>query len=551
MLSLLSRRSAAWFVGIFFMTSTSANAGPLPERVEKAAQDRIAAGAHQTLVFGVVDGDHSEVVAFGTLDDGKAPDGDTVYEMGSITKTFTATLLAQAVLSGRVTLDEPVARLLPDFKLPSRGAKEITLGELGTQHSALPRVPSNLLPKDSGDPYADYDAAMLKAFLAGYQLPRDPGADYEYSNLGFGLLGYALAQPEHTSYGALTDEKIFKPLGMTMSGTAFNDAMRVHLAPGHDNTGNAAKNWHVDVLAGAGAIHSTANDMLRYLKANMGIDPSPLDAAMRLAQAPRRDVFKTSRIGLAWMTTRKGIVWHNGETGGYRSFLGFTADRRRGVIILSNTAVDLDDLGFATLDAGARLTPADKAIVLPGASLDEYVGTYKLPDKLLLKVFRTNDGLFAKVTGQAAIPIFPSAPNEFFARAARASASFTRDPNGVVNGLVLHQNGDHAAPKLSASELPPEPQEIAFDAATSGDYVGKYQFDFGAVLDVALKSDHLEAQLTGQAAVPIFARAKDKFFYKVVDAQLDFERDGGGRVIALVLHQGGRDMRAPRIATSR
>jgi hypothetical protein len=112
---------------------------------------------------------------------------------------------------------------------------------------------------------------------------------------------------------------------------------------------------------------------------------------------------------------------------------------------------------------------------------------------------------------------------------------------------VLHQNGDRTAPKLSASELPPELKETAFDAATSGDYVGKYQFDFGAALDVVLKSDHLEAQLTGQGAFPIFARAKDKFFYKVVDAQLDFERDAAEKVVAVVLHQNGRDMRAPRM----
>ena len=550
MLSWLKPCITALLFEICFMTSTSANAGSLPERVEKAAQDRVAAGICQTLVFGVVDGDNSEVVAFGTLDDGTAPDGDTVYEIGSITKTFTATLLAQAVLAGRVTLDTPVAQLLPDFQIPSRGGMEITLGEIGTQHSGLPRVPSNLLPKDAGDPYADYDAAKLKAFLAGYQLPRDPGATYEYSNLGFGLLGYALAQSEHTSYGALAGEKILKPLGMTMSGTVLSDAMRAHLAPGHDNSGNAMKNWDFDALAGAGAIRSTANDMLRYLKANMGIDPSPLAEAMKLAQAPRSDMNKTMRIGLAWMTTRKGILWHNGETGGYRSFVGFTADGRHGVVVLSNTDADPDDLGFATLNADAKLWPAYQAIVLPNASLDEYVGTYKVGDKLLLKFFRTNDQLFAQLTGQGPIPVFASAPNEFFARAVRASASFTRDPNGVVNGLVLHQNGDRAAPKLSASELPPEPKEIAFDVATSGDYVGQYQFDFG-VLDVVLKGDHLEAQLTGQSAFPIFASSKDTFFYRIVDAQLAFERDGSEKVVAVVLHQNGRDMRAPRMSGAR
>jgi CubicO group peptidase (beta-lactamase class C family) len=533
----------------------SANAGPLPERVEKTAQERIAAGTYHTLVFGVVDGDKTEVAAFGKLDDGKAPDGDTVYEIGSVTKTFTATLLAQVVLSGRVTLDPPVAQLLPDFKIPSRGGKEITLGDLASQHSGLPRMPSNFLPRDPANPYADYDAAKLKAFLAGYRLPRDPGAAYEYSNLGFGLLGYALAQLEHTTYGAVLDEQILKPLGMTMSGTSmtmsgtvFMDVMRAHLAPGHDVTGKAAKNWEFDVLAGAGAIRSTTNDMLRYLKANMDIDQSPLAAAMKLAQRPRSDMTKTMRIGLAWMTTDKGIVWHNGMTAGYRGFLGFTADGRRGVVILANTAADADDLGFATLDADAPLAPAYKAIVLPSALLDDYVGTYKLADKFLLKVFRLNDELFAQATGQGAFPIFPSAPNEFFYKAVRASMSFTRDDKGLVNGLILHQNGDRPAPKLSASELPPEPKEIALDAGTVGDYVGKYPFNFG-ILDVALKSDHLEAQLTGQPSFPIFASAKDKFFLKVVDAQLDFERDAGGKVVAVVLHQNGRDMRAPRVTS--
>jgi D-alanyl-D-alanine-carboxypeptidase/D-alanyl-D-alanine-endopeptidase len=257
-----------------------------------------------------------------------------------------------------MTLDTPVAQLLPDFKIPSRSGKEITLGELATQHSGLPRLPFNLLPKGPANPLDDYDAAKLKAFLAGYELPRDPGASYEYSNLGFGLLGYALAQSESTTFSAAANEEILKPLGMTMSGTAFTEVMRAHLAPGHRATGLAATNWNVDALAGAGAIRSTVNDMLRYLRANMGIDSSPLAAAMKLAQLPRSETAHAKRIGLAWMTTDRGIVWHDGLTGGYRSFLGFTADGRRGVVILSNTAVDVNDLGFATLDADAPLTPA-------------------------------------------------------------------------------------------------------------------------------------------------------------------------------------------------
>jgi hypothetical protein len=271
---------------------------------------------------------------------------------------------------------------------------------------------------------------------------------------------------------------------------------------------------------------------------------------MKLAQQPRSDMSKTVRIGLAWMTTDKEIVWHNGRTGGYASFLGFTANGRRGVVILTDTAVSTDDLGFATLDATAPLAPAYKAIALASAALDDYVGTYRLADKFLLQVFRMNDELFVRATGQNAIPIFPSATDEFFAKVAGISISFMRNPNGAVNELVLHQNGDRSAPKLSASELPAELREIDLDATTLGEYVGKYQFSFG-VLDVTRESDHLDAQLTGQSAFPIFANAKDKFFYKIVDAQLAFVRDAGGKVVAVVLHQNGRDVRASRMTAQR
>jgi hypothetical protein len=197
------------------------------------------------------------------------------------------------------------------------------------------------------------------------------------------------------------------------------------------------------------------------------------------------------------------------------------------------------------LNPQARLKPAFKVAELPNASLDDYIGTYKLSDKLLIKVFRMQDGLYARGTGQAAIPIFPSAPNEFFARVGGISVTFTRDAAGAVTGLVLHQNGDKPAPKLSAAELPPEPKEIELDAAALGEYVGKYKFDFG-ILVVVLKGNHLEARLGAQPVFPVFASGSDQFFYKIVDAQLTFERNADRKVAAVVLHQNGRDMRALR-----
>jgi len=523
-----------------------ADSALLPERVAKTAQERIDAGTYQTLVFGVVADGKSEVIAFGKLSDLKPPDGDTVYEIGSITKTFTATLLADAVLSGRFTLDTPIADLLPELKIPERNGKKITLGEIGTQYSGLPRMPSNFASKDPGNPYMDYDAEKLKDFLAGYQLLRDPGAAFEYSNLAFGLLGYALAQSAHTSYGALVNEKIFQPLGMSMSGTQFTEAMRAHLASGHDETGAPVQNWDFGVLAGAGAIRSTVNDMLRYLRANLGVDHTPLADEMKYAQQPRRDMSPNMRIGLAWITTDKGLTWHNGGTAGYRSFLGFNADGHKGVVILTNTSTEVDDLGFATLLDSIPLAPAQKAIVVPVSELEEYLGEYKWADQVIVKVFLTGNQLFTQATGEQAFPIFPSAKNEFFANVGLIRITFTRDDKGAVIGMVVHQNGNHAAPKLGVTGTPPQPKERALSPATLQDYVGQYQFDFGGVLDVTLKDTQLQAQLTGQAVFPIYASAADKFFYKIVDAQLDFERDANGKVIAVILHQNGQNLRAPR-----
>ena len=424
--------------------AASASTSLLPPRVERAITDRIAGGEYPALVVAVVDGDRSQIAAFGKLDDGRTPDADTIFQIGSVTKTFTATLLAEAVNDGSVGLDTPVSKLLPGFTIPARDGKPITLGELAIQDSGLPRLPSNLAPANAADPYADYDAAKLESFLGTYKLPRDPGASYEYSNLGVGLLGYALAQRAGMSYAALVQARILKPLGMASSSATLSEPLDVHWAKGHDGDGKPVEPWHLGVLAGAGAINSTGADMLRYLQANMGRGADPLRDAMRFAHAPRSDLGNNERIGLVWMTRhdKQGdLVWHNGETGGYASFVGMTADGRRGVVILTNIASDVSDLGFATLLPDAPLAPAQQAIEMTGNQLDAYVGAYQLAPGFVLTVFRKQDQLLAQATGQGAFPIYPSATDAFFARVADIRIDFQRGADGSVQSLVLHQNG--------------------------------------------------------------------------------------------------------------
>lgn len=528
---------------VLFGASVARAADVIPARVAEGAKARVDAHLYPALVVAVVDDGKTEVAGYGALPDGKAPGADTIFEIGSVTKTFTATLLADAVISGRVTLDEPLAKLLPDFTIPSRDGKSITLAESGTQHSGLPRMPANFAPADPSDPYADYDAARLKAFLADYELPRDPGASYEYSNLAFGLLGYALAHSADTDYPTLLHDRVLAPLGMASTGTTLTGAMRAHLAPPHDEAGKLGHTWRFDVLAGCGAIKSDATDMLRYLRANMGALKTPLADAMKLAHTPRADMGETQRIGLAWMThpgPGGGIVWHNGMTGGYASFVGFTADSKRGVVVLTNAAVSVDDLGMSALDPDAPLAAAHPTIAMSHAQLDAYAGTYEIAQGFDLRIFRAEQQLYGQATGQQGFALYPSADDEFVARLAPIGITFERDADGKVTGLVLHQNGDHPARRKA------DAPSIALDAAALQDYVGQYQLAPGAIFDITTQGDQLYAQLTGQPSFPVFASAKDRFFYKVVDAQIDFVRGEDGKVEALVLHQNGKDLRAPR-----
>lgn len=426
----------------------------LPERVFAEAKARVDAKWYPTLVIAYVDGDRSDVTTFGKLENGRKPNGDTVYEIGSITKTFTAALLADAIRSGRVKADTPVATLLPDLKIPTRDGSPITLENLATQFSGLPYMPGNLRPSDGANPYADYDVAKLKAFLADYALRRNPGEAYEYSNLGFGLLGMALTQPQH--YGDALRVKIFQPLGMTMSAVGLTDAMRSHLAKGHNNHNRETENWQfTDVLAGCGSIDSTGNDMLRYLKANMAAGGTAMSSSFRLAQQPIREMDKTQRIGMAWMTRAaqpKDVVWHNGTTFGYASFMGITADGKRGVVILTNIGGNVDDLGFAALsDAPLR---SYRTVTVDRSVLESYGGVFKTADGGLIRIYLRDGQLYAQAKGEDGIPLFALSSEEFFTRIDGFHLIFHREDDGHGGSVVLRQAGgtDRVALKLEGEE---------------------------------------------------------------------------------------------------
>ena len=372
-------------------------------------------------------------------------DGSQVFEIGSITKTFTASLLADMAARGDVRLDDPVAKYLPpSAHVPSRNGKQITLVDLATQSSGLPRLPSNLAPRNPANPYADYSVEQLYAFLSGYELPRDVGATYEYSNLGMGLLGHALALKAGTSYENLVNRRLLTPLGMRETAITLSPALRSRLAPGHDGEGNVVPNWDLPTLAGAGALRSTALDMLMYLAANLDTTAKPLARAMRETHTPRRDAGSNMQIGLAWHILSRpsgNIVWHNGGTGGYRSYVGFDPVRRVGVVLLSNVGnANVDDLGFHLLDETFPLQappPRRTEIALDSLVVARYVGDYELAPAFRITVTREGAQLFVQATAQSRLPIFAESDSTFFLKVVDAQITFRAD------GLVLHQNGQH------------------------------------------------------------------------------------------------------------
>jgi len=417
---------------------------------------------HQSvgIVVGMIGPGGRKVVSYGALEKGdpRPLNGDTVFEIGSVTKVFTSLLLADMVERGEVALTDPVAKYLPaGVKMPQRNGRQITLEDLATHTSGLPRLPSNLKPKDPANPYADYTVAQMYEFLSSYELTRDIGSQYEYSNLGGGLLGHVLALRAGKDYESLVKMRITGPLGMKDTAIALTPDMKTRLAVGHDAQMHAVGNWDVATLAGAGALRSTANDMLTFVAANLGYVKTPLAPAVAAMLSVRKPSGNPNlEIALAWhILLPKGddgmIVWHNGGTGGYRSFIGYNPKTRVGVVVLANaeTTAGVDDIGVhllrpeaPLLNAGAFRPPKEhKAIAVDPKLFDRYAGRYQLAPNFILTITREGDHLFVQATGQPKFELFAEGEKEYFLKAVDAQISFEVDAKGAASQLVLHQAG--------------------------------------------------------------------------------------------------------------
>jgi serine-type D-Ala-D-Ala carboxypeptidase/endopeptidase len=290
---------------------------------------------------------------------GQLPDGPrSIFEIGSITKTFTATLLADMAREGLVALDDPVNRHLPaGVCVPSRG-REVTLEDLASHRSGLPGVPRGLLRRalwpDRRDPYARWDAARLEAAVPRSRPRREPGRRFAYSNYGVGLLGYVLARRADTTYEDLVRARICRPLGLVETWIETPEADRGRVARGHDRRGRKVPHWHLAALAGAGGLRSTAADLLAFMRLHEPGAQHPLAAVAAETRRTRIGHGRAS-IGLGWVRLppraklRHRVFVHEGGTGGFRSFAGFAPDLGVAAVVLANQARPVGRLGLRVL----------------------------------------------------------------------------------------------------------------------------------------------------------------------------------------------------------
>ena len=438
----------------------------VPEEVKTEIRFRVDSGYNMSIVVGLVNAGGATYYSYGTTSAGSGvvPTEDTVFEIGSITKAFTALMLVEMAARGELSLEDAIADHLPATALSS-GGDEISLMDLATHTAGLPRLPDNLHPTDPDRPYAGYTVADLYRYMSRFTPPSfEPR--YSYSNVGYGLLGHILERQSGKSLDELVASLVADELGMGDTVIEPTEAMRARIAQGHSGVVETPR-WENTTLAGAGRLLSTARDMVTFLSANLGFRETALRAAMRRTHEQRLATGETGvQIALGWHVRTVGdrqIVWHDGGTGGYSSYAGFLRDGGLGVVVLSNTFESVNDIGLHLLAPGVPMETLPAPAQIDPTALQRYVGSYEFGQAGTMEVRLKHGHLTAAFENEPEATLYPRGRHGFYYRVTDARITFVEDDGGVISGLILHQpRADHMAVRRGAS-----PEAAARAAAPS------------------------------------------------------------------------------------
>ena len=435
----------------------------LAARVEAIAGTEDGVG----IVVGVIQPQGRTIISYGHLNQGdpRPLDGNTVFEIGSVTKAFTALLLADMVRKGEVALADPVEKYLPHgVKIPELSGHSITLANLATHTSGLPFLPDDV-PEFNESAAREYGSAQLYQFLARFQLPHNAGAVWDYSNLGYWLLGQALASRAGTDYGSLLRARVTAPMKMTSTSITVSAKLRTRLAVGHNAVLQPASPFSATsiyaAMPAAGGLVSTVNDLLKFLSVAMGSERSPLTPAIASMLNTRRPIDDQAEQALGWVVMGKGdnqLVIHDGATWGYSSCVAWDPKMRVGVVVLSNQLASVSDIARHILRPNFPLekpTPNKHVeIDLDSVVLDGYAGEYEVKDEGVFRIARQKNFLEIQLPTSWGLPRFRlRAENrtDFFVAELPVRVTFRIESDGRVNGLMIYPpRGQHA---LSADRI--------------------------------------------------------------------------------------------------
>lgn len=530
---------------------------PTTEDAELMARYLVEDGETPGIVLGFIDPDGAtRVTHYGEAGPGARALGPrSAFEIGSITKTFTAALLADMVARGEMALDDPVQDYLPEgVTMPGWEDRQITLADLATHHSGLPRMPDNFEPANPEDPYADYGTEQLYDFLSNHELRREPGTEYEYSNLAVGLLGHVLELATGEEYEVLVRERILEPLGMTTTGVTLEGQLAEWMTKGHNDAGDVVPYWNAMAMVGAGGIRSSVEDMLTYVAAQMGPVSSEIERAMRMTHEPRVERGEDQAGGLGWGIRTVGerrILSHGGGTGGYSTWIGFDPGLGVGVVMLTNTGDFDDDIGSDLLRRGAPIsTPT---VEVPRHALERCTGFYgPAPGRGLAVRLEEEGWLTVQAAGNVRFRLYPASDTSFYVRRTPWHFTFQTNDAGRVAGLVADLEGTERRMERLDEEVPPA-RALAGNLLPRGDLppltpeeMGRYEGDYSVAMgsdtlefSVFVEDEELKARPAGQRSTRLLHQGDHTFVAALdTDIRLVFTVEDG-HAIRVTLHQGG------------
>jgi CubicO group peptidase (beta-lactamase class C family) len=443
---------------------TSSSILPTDAEVRTILSERVDAEHRNVgIVVGIITPAGRRIIAHGRTNANSSQplDGDTVFEIGSVTKVFTSMLLADMVRRREVNLADPLSLYLPvDVTIRSNKGRTITLVDLATHTSGLPFWPSNIpATREGALQMATYSEAQLFRFLSGFDIPEDIGSKWAYSNIDAGLLGLALAHRAGSTFEKLLETRITGPLKMRSTAVELSAGKRERLAMGYDAGLSPAPAWNVPVLAAGGSLHSSTNDLLTFLGSLWDVG-SPNSLLLNTMLETRR-VGPGMTQALGWWIVSTdpgddGIVTHDGSTLGFSSSIAYDPKTRTGVVVLSNTVNGVGDIARHLLRPKVPLTKAQGAApqkteirVDPGL-LDRYAGRYSPGPGTIFTVVRREDALMIQLPGIPPLRLRPETDHDFFiAENTRVTVTFESESDRGVTRLLLHSpSGDTVAARM-------------------------------------------------------------------------------------------------------